>query len=83
VTYGNLQREIKRQRQMDEGLATPPQNRTKRNKTRILRGYHIESRFGDEDSGRVKNDSSWITRNQLTIKRLREIAASFFVWFGE
>jgi hypothetical protein len=46
---------------MDEEVATPPQSRTKRNKARILRGFHIESRIVDEDSRRITNDSSWIT----------------------
>ncbi len=46
---------------MDEGEATPPQSRTERNKTRILRRFHIKSHLGFGDSRRITKDSSWIT----------------------
>jgi hypothetical protein len=64
---------------MDEGVATPPQSRTKRNITRILRGFHIDSRIGDEDSRRVKNDSSWITSAPSGITVKSDFRVAFYI----
>ncbi len=46
---------------MDEGVATPPQSRTERNKTRIIAEFHIKSHFGFGDSSWITNDPSGIT----------------------
>ncbi len=48
---------------MDEGIATPPQSRTERDKARIKRGfsYKLTGEFGD--SRRITKDTSWITND--------------------
>ena len=79
VTYGNIQREIKRQRQMDEGVATPPRSRTERNKARINRGfsYKLTGEFGD--SRRITKDSSWITSAPSGITVKSDFRVAFFI----
>ena len=64
---------------MDEGMATPPQSHTERNKTRIIAEFYIKSHFGFEDSRRITKDSSWITWVPSGITVKSDFRVAFFI----